>query len=71
MATLNVHEAMGMKVDREAVAGLVLPQLWMMSMGPCKSPIQDLTSTNRLAVLSVDQFNKFMRSVAAIPVVRC
>lgn len=38
MATLNVHEAMGMKVDREAVAGLVLPQLWMMSMGPCKSP---------------------------------
>lgn len=34
MATLNVHEAMGMKVDREAVAGLVLPQLWMMSMGP-------------------------------------
>jgi SCY1-like protein 2 len=34
MATLNVHEAMGMKVDREAVAGLVLPQLWVMSMGP-------------------------------------
>lgn len=27
---------MGMKVDREAVAGLVLPQLWMMSMGPRK-----------------------------------
>jgi SCY1-like protein 2 len=36
MATLNVHEAMGMKVDREAVAGLVLPQLWMMSVGPRK-----------------------------------
>ena len=36
MATLAVHEAMGAKVDREAVAGLVLPQLWAMSMGPCK-----------------------------------
>lgn len=34
MATLSVHEAMGTKVDREAVAGLVLPQLWVMSMGP-------------------------------------
>lgn len=37
MATLAVHEAMGAKVDREAVAGLVLPQLWAMSMGPRKS----------------------------------
>lgn len=36
MATLNVQEAMGMKVDREAVATLVLPQLWAMSMGPCQ-----------------------------------
>ena len=36
MATLAVQEAMGMKVDREAVATLVLPQLWAMSMGPCK-----------------------------------
>lgn len=27
---------MGQKVDREAVATLVLPQLWTMSMGPCK-----------------------------------
>jgi len=36
MATLAVHEAMGSKVDREAVATLVLPQLWAMSMGPCK-----------------------------------
>ncbi|KAJ9096785.1 hypothetical protein QFC21_005056 [Naganishia friedmannii] len=45
MATLNVQEAMGMKVDREAVAGLVLPQLWTMSMGP---------------LLNVDQFSKFM-----------
>ena len=36
MATLAVQEAMGMKVDREAVATLVLPQLWAMSMGPCE-----------------------------------
>jgi SCY1-like protein 2 len=36
MATLSVHEAMGFKVDREAVATLVLPQLWAMSMGPCR-----------------------------------
>lgn len=35
MATLSVQEAMGFKVDREAVATLVLPQLWAMSMGPC------------------------------------
>lgn len=34
LATLNVHEAMGQKSDREAVATLVLPQLWTMSMGP-------------------------------------
>ncbi|KAL9714959.1 Protein kinase domain-containing protein ppk32 [Leucoagaricus gongylophorus] len=33
MATLSVQEAMGFKVDREAVATLVLPQLWTMSMG--------------------------------------
>lgn len=46
MATLNVHEAMGVKVDREAVAELMLPQLWAMSMGP---------------LLSVDQFQRFMR----------
>ena len=40
MATLGVHEAMGAKVDREAIATLVLPQLWAMSMGPCRfSPI--------------------------------
>ena len=36
MATLSVQEAMGSKVDREAVATLVLPQLWAMSMGPRK-----------------------------------
>lgn len=34
MATLAVQEAMGFKVDREAVATLVLPQLWSMSIGP-------------------------------------
>ena len=34
LGTLAVQEAMGMKVDREAVATLVLPQLWAMSMGP-------------------------------------
>ena len=34
MATLLVQEAMGFKVDREAVATAVLPQLWQMAMGP-------------------------------------
>lgn len=34
MATLYVQEAMGFKVDREAVATAVLPQLWQMAMGP-------------------------------------
>jgi hypothetical protein len=37
MATLSVQEAMGFKVDREAVATLVLPQLWAMSIGPRES----------------------------------
>ncbi|KAI0807175.1 other/SCY1 protein kinase [Fomes fomentarius] len=45
MATLAVQEAMGMKVDREAVATLVLPQLWAMSMGP---------------LLTVTQFKRFV-----------
>ncbi|EKM55637.1 uncharacterized protein PHACADRAFT_95292 [Phanerochaete carnosa HHB-10118-sp] len=48
MATLSVHEAMGVKVDREAVATLVLPQLWAMSMGP---------------LLSVSQFKRFMEVI--------
>ncbi|KAI8998790.1 kinase-like protein [Trametes punicea] len=48
MATLNVQEAMGMKVDREAVATLVLPQLWAMSMGP---------------LLTVSQFKRFMEVI--------
>ena len=42
MATLSVQEAMGFKVDREAVATLVLPQLWSMSIGPCKCSWQTL-----------------------------
>jgi len=45
MATLSVQEAMGLRVDREAVATLVLPQLWAMSMGP---------------LLNVQQFERFM-----------
>jgi SCY1-like protein 2 len=59
MATLAVHEAMGSKVDREAVATLVLPQLWAMSMGPRTSPefSRDLADH---PVLNADQFAKFM-----------
>ncbi|KAH7910173.1 kinase-like domain-containing protein [Hygrophoropsis aurantiaca] len=45
MATLSVQEAMGFKVDREAVATLVLPQLWAMSMGP---------------LLNIEQYQRFM-----------
>ncbi|KAI6043048.1 kinase-like domain-containing protein [Pisolithus marmoratus] len=45
MATLSVQEAMGFKVEREAVATLVLPQLWAMSMGP---------------LLNIEQFQRFM-----------
>ncbi|KAJ3728853.1 other/SCY1 protein kinase [Lentinula raphanica] len=48
MATLSVQEAMGFKVDREAVATLVLPQLWSMSMGP---------------LLNVGQFQRFMEVI--------
>ncbi|WVW80312.1 hypothetical protein I302_102291 [Kwoniella bestiolae CBS 10118] len=51
MATLAVHEAMGAKVDREAVATLVLPQLWAMSMGP---------------LLNAGQFAKFMSVVKTL-----
>jgi SCY1-like protein 2 len=62
MATLAVHEAMGSKVDREAVATLVLPQLWSMSMGPCKSILLwYLRSEADDSVLNADQFAKFMR----------
>ncbi|KAA1474848.1 other/SCY1 protein kinase [Dentipellis sp. KUC8613] len=47
-ATLAVQEAMGLKVDREAVATLVLPQLWAMSIGP---------------LLNVQQFHRFMEVI--------
>lgn len=63
MATLGVHEAMGMKVDREAVATLVLPQLWAMSMGPrmslCSLNLCHNSPTYTL-VLSISQFKRFM-----------
>ncbi|EMD38567.1 hypothetical protein CERSUDRAFT_64821 [Gelatoporia subvermispora B] len=51
MATLAVQEAMGLKVDREAVATLVLPQLWAMSMGP---------------LLTVGQFKRFMQVIRTL-----
>lgn len=68
MSTLAVHEAMGMKVDREAVATLVLPQLWAMSMGPCESMcmVTRVGSTcllSGLTVLSVSQFKRFMEVI--------
>ncbi|GJJ12295.1 hypothetical protein Clacol_006536 [Clathrus columnatus] len=49
--TLAVQEAMGMKVDREAVATLVLPQLWAMSIGP---------------LINLDQFQRFMKVIKAL-----
>ncbi|KAG8714841.1 hypothetical protein FRC09_017195 [Ceratobasidium sp. 395] len=51
MATLDVHERMGMKVDREAVATLVLPQLWAMSVGP---------------LLNIAQFQRFMAVIRSL-----
>lgn len=51
MATLSVHEAMGQKVSLEAIATLVLPQLWAMSMGP---------------LLNADQFARFMRVIQSL-----
>jgi SCY1-like protein 2 len=64
MATLSVQEAMGFKVDREAVATLVLPQLWSMSIGPCKSdahsPQMYRGLTSSLTVLNLEQFQRFM-----------
>ncbi|CUA68500.1 SCY1-like protein 2 [Rhizoctonia solani] len=51
LATLDVHERMGMKVDREAVATLVLPQLWAMSVGP---------------LLNIAQFQRFMTVIKSL-----
>ncbi|ORX34162.1 kinase-like domain-containing protein [Kockovaella imperatae] len=44
-------KAMGAKVDREAIATLVLPQLWAMSMGP---------------LLNADQFGRFMTVIKSL-----
>jgi SCY1-like protein 2 len=62
MATLSVQEAMGLKVDREAVATLVLPQLWAMSIGPCKLHFcfMSIFFLNISTVLNVEQFQRFM-----------
>lgn len=51
LATLSVHEAMGQKVSLEAIATLVLPQLWAMSMGP---------------LLNTDQFTRFMEVIKTL-----
>ncbi|KAK4053288.1 Protein kinase domain-containing protein ppk32 [Microbotryomycetes sp. JL221] len=48
IATLAVHEAMGNKVEVSAIATLILPQLWAMSIGP---------------LLNVHQFEKFMNVI--------
>ncbi|GAA5985753.1 hypothetical protein JCM10908_007097 [Rhodotorula pacifica] len=51
IATLAVHEEMGKKCEVEAVATLILPQLWAMSIGP---------------LLDADQFAKFMSVIKAL-----
>jgi SCY1-like protein 2 len=51
MATLGVHEAMGTKVSLEAIATLVIPQLWTMSMGP---------------LLNTDQFGRFISVIKSL-----
>lgn len=48
VATLAVHESMAAKVDRETLATAIIPQLWVMSMGP---------------LLNADQFGRFMKAV--------
>ena len=45
IATMAVHEQIGLKCDIQAIATLVLPQLWAMSITP---------------LLSAEQFAKFM-----------
>ncbi|POY75418.1 hypothetical protein BMF94_1488 [Rhodotorula taiwanensis] len=51
IATLAVHEEMGKKCEVEAIATLILPQLWTMSIGP---------------LLNADQFAKFMSVIKAL-----
>ncbi|GAA5831562.1 hypothetical protein JCM11251_000749 [Rhodosporidiobolus azoricus] len=53
IATLAVHEAMGTKCEIEAIATLILPQLWSMSIGP---------------LLNVDQFTRFMTVIKTLSV---
>ncbi|CDR87167.1 related to SCY1-putative kinase [Sporisorium scitamineum] len=48
VATLAVHESMAGKVDRETLATAIIPQLWVMSMGP---------------LLNAEQFGRFMKAV--------
>ncbi|KAJ1601611.1 hypothetical protein NDA14_004554 [Ustilago hordei] len=48
VVTLAVHEAMSPKVDRETLATAIIPQLWVMSMGP---------------MLNAEQFRRFMKAV--------
>ncbi len=53
---------MGLKVDREAVATLVLPQLWAMSIGPCRLCVFCVHFLLNISwsVLNVEQFQRFM-----------
>ena len=48
LATLAVHEQIGAKCDIQAIATLVLPQLWAMSVTP---------------LLDVGQFGRFMSAI--------
>ncbi|GAC96470.1 likely protein kinase [Pseudozyma hubeiensis SY62] len=48
IATLAVHESMATKVDRETLATAIIPQLWVMSMGP---------------MLNAEQFGRFMKAI--------
>ncbi|GJN94446.1 hypothetical protein Rhopal_007526-T1 [Rhodotorula paludigena] len=48
IATLAVHEEMGKKCEVEAIATLILPQLWAMSIGP---------------LLNVEHFTRFMNVI--------
>lgn len=48
IATLGVHEQIGLKCDIQALATLVLPQLWAMSITP---------------LLSAEQFARFMTAI--------
>ncbi|KAH8920608.1 kinase-like protein [Atractiella rhizophila] len=48
LATLAVYEEMSQKIDIEAIATMILPQLWTFSIGP---------------LLNADQFAKFMGTI--------